>query len=499
MLRSGSKRRRETTIPDEVLLAFRLQTEGRAAQAERLYLGVLDIDPCEPNALHQLGLLYRDRGEHETALTYMEAAVRADRRSTEALSNCGLILQDLKRHKEAIETFNRAVVIDRNNAAAIYNRGNSLLALERFDEALASYQRVLALDPGHVDALYNRGNALRELRRHDEALASYRRALAIRPDYADVHVNEALMRLRLGDFRDGFAKYEWRWKKKEVAALQRHFPQPLWLGDAPLAGRALLLHAEQGFGDTIQFARYVQLVAWQGADVILEVQPTLKALMRQLAGVSVVTGRGEGLPRFDFHCPLLSLPFAFETELATIPGIVPYLVPPPDRVAKWQDRLQRRKPLRVGIAWAGSASYQSDENRSIALGQLAPLWSHQDIEFVSIQREPRPADKAVLEGNPHLLHVGPDLEDFADTAAVVSLLDIVVSIDTSIAHLAGALGKPVLIMLPYSPDFRWMLDRDDSPWYPTARLFRQPRRGDWDSVIERVRQEIVLPSQLPQG
>ena len=499
MLKSAAQRRRGTPIPDDVLAAFRLQTQGRATQAERLYLGVLDGDPCEPNALHQLGLLYRERGEHEKALAYMEAAVRADRRSTEALSNCGLILQDLKRHREAIDTFNRAVVIDRSNVAAIYNRGNSLLALERFDEALASYARVLAIEPGHVDALYNRGNALRELRRHDEALASYRAALAIRPDYADVHVNEALTRLRLGDFADGFAKYEWRWKKQEVAALQRHFPQPLWLGDAAHSGRTLLLHAEQGFGDTIQFVRYAQLAARQGADVILEVQPALKELMRQIAGPSVVIGRGEELPRFNCHCPLLSLPLAFKTCLATIPGNVPYLAPPPDRVAKWQGRLQRRKPLRVGLAWAGSASYPGDENRSIALDRLAPLWSDQDVELVSIQREPRPADQAVLEGNPHLTHVGPDLEDFADTAAVVSLLDVVVSIDTSVAHLAGALGKPVLIMLPYSPDFRWMLDRDDSPWYPTARLFRQPRRGDWGSVIERVRQELAPSRRLPQG
>jgi Glycosyltransferase family 9 (heptosyltransferase) len=319
------------------------------------------------------------------------------------------------------------------------------------------------------------------------------------PEFAEAHFEAAMTHLTLGDFDTGWKQYEWRWKTGAFARYRRPFRAPPWLGNESVAGKTVLLHAEQGFGDTIQFIRYAPLAARQGADVILEVQPALKALMREIVGVSVVIGRGEELPRFDFHCPLLSLPFAFKTDLATIPGNVPYLVPPTDRVAKWQGRLQQRKPLRVGIAWAGSASYQGDENRSIALGRLAPLWSDQEIEFVSIQREPRPADGTLLQGNPHLLHVGPDLEDFGDTAAVISLLDVVVSIDTSVAHLAGALGKPVLIMLPYSPDFRWMLDRDDSPWYPTARLFRQRRRGDWDSVVERVRQELALLHRLPQG
>jgi tetratricopeptide (TPR) repeat protein len=490
MMTSRSRKQRETTIPPAVVRAFRLQTKGDAAGAERLYLEVLETDPREFHALHQLGLIHRERGDHDRALACMEAAVRANRTSTEALSNLGLLLHDLGRHREAIETFNRAVMIDRNNAAAIFNRGNSLLALDRLEEALASFDRALAIEPGHVDALYNRGNVLRELRRHDAALESYRKALALRPDYADVRLNEALTLLRLGDLAEGFRGYEWRWMRPDVAALQRPFAQPLWLGQAPLRDRTILLHAEQGFGDTIQFVRYAGLVARRGANVVLEVQPALAALMAGLPGVSAVVGRGEPLPPFDLHCPLLSLPLAFATDLATIPADVPYLTAPCDRVAKWRDRLPRDERPQVGIAWAGSASYRLDAGRSLSLGRLAPLWSDPDIRWVSIQREPRAADAAILAVHPEILHVGAGLEDFADTAAVISMLDAVVAIDTSVAHLAGAMGKPVFIMLPYSPDFRWMLDCDDSPWYPTARLIRQDRRGDWDGVVARVHREL---------
>jgi len=491
MPKSRSRKHRETLIPPAVLRAFRLQTEGQGAQAERLYLEVLQDDPHEFNALHQLALIHRERGELDRALACMRAAVRVNRISTEALSNLGLIFHDLGRHHEAIESFNRAVIIDRNNVAAIFNRGNSLLKLDRLEEAVASFDRALSIEPGHVDALYNRGNALRELRRHDAALASYRRALALRPDHAEARLDEALTRLRLGDLTEGFRLYEWRWKRPDVAALQRSFTQPLWLGQVPLRERTIFLHAEQGFGDTIQFVRYARLMARQAARVVLEVQPALVPLMADLPGVAAVIGRGEPLPPFDLHCPLLSLPLAFATDLATIPADVPYLKAPPDRMAKWRDRLPGEKPLRIGIAWAGSASYRRDAERSLSLRRLAPLYSDPDIQCVSVQREPHIADNEILATHPGLLHVGTELRDFADTAAVISMLDAVVSTDTSVAHLAGALGKPVFIMLPFSPDFRWMLDRDDSPWYPTARLFRQPRRGDWDSVVDRVHRELA--------
>jgi hypothetical protein len=263
----------------------------------------------------------------------------------------------------------------------------------------------------------------------------------------------------------------------------------LWLGDAPVAGKTILIHAEQGFGDTLQFVRYVPLLVRMGAKVVLEVQPSLKALLASIEGVTV-TARGEPLPAFDLHCPILSLPLAFNSELSTIPASVPYIESPRDRMWKWQARFPQGKRLYAALAWSGSPTHRQDHLRSIALAELAPLLSIGDIQWISIQRDLRPGDSEFLTGNPDIIHVGAELADFGDTASVIELVDLIISVDTSVVHLAGAMGRPVWALLPYSPDFRWLLDREDSPWYPTARLFRQPKLGDWQSVIGRLRQEL---------
>ncbi len=364
------------------------------------------------------------------------------------------------------------------------NRGNTLKELKRYDDALASYDRALALEPGFAGAHHNRGVTLQELKRYDDALASYERASALRPDFVEAHWNESLVRLQLGDFHGGWRKYEQGWKTG-LRGEPRGFAQPRWTGAEPLAGRTLLLHVEQGFGDTIQFVRYAPLAAAAGARVILEAYPLLTTLLSEVEGVNAVVSRGEPLPAFDLHCPLLSLPLAFGTELDTIPARVPYLTAPPARLARWGARLPRAGGLRVGLAWSGRET--PDPNRSVALAQLAPLFDLPGIHFVSLQKDVRDSDEAALRGRPELLHLGPDLADFADTAAVIEQLDLVISIDTAVAHLAGALGKPVWILLPFSSDWRWLLDRDDSPWYPTARLFRQDETRAWDTVIARVR------------
>ena len=296
-----------------------------------------------------------------------------------------------------------------------------------------------------------------------------------------------MVQLSLGQFRDGWTNYEARWEK-EMAHQRRGFTQPLWLGAESLAGRTILLHAEQGLGDTLQFVRYAPMIARRGARVLLEVPPTLLSLLSD--GVAAIFRQGEQLPPFDFHCPLMSLPLAFGTEISSIPAEIPYLRIPADRVSKWHKRLGARRAFRVGIAWAGSAIHKNNSNRSISLERFARLLSTQGVEFVSIQKELSGADAAILAER-NVLHVGDELGDFADTAAVISQLDLVLSADTSVAHLAGAIGKPVWILLPLAPDFRWLLSREDSPWYPSARLFRQPRLGDWDSVLERVRWELA--------
>jgi hypothetical protein len=331
------------------------------------------------------------------------------------------------------------------------------------------------------------------MKRLDEALASYERALALKPDDADIHLNEAFVRLLAGDFERGWRKNEWRWESapsgllnRSSGMLRRNFPQPLWLGAEAIEGKAILLYGEQGLGDTIHFCRYVPLVAERGARVILEVAEPLRVLMSGLAGASHCIARGEAPPDFDLQCPLLSLPLAFGTRLETIPRETPYLTAPaPAR--DWEALLGDRP--RIGLAWSGNALHKNDRRRSVALAALAPLF---DIAatFVSLQPDARPADAAALAARSDVLDLGPALANFADTAALISHLDLVISVDTAVAHLAGALGRPVWILLPFIPDWRWLIDRDDSPWYPTARLFRQTEIREWHGVVERVRDAL---------
>jgi TPR repeat/Glycosyltransferase family 9 (heptosyltransferase) len=332
---------------------------------------------------------------------------------------------------------------------------------------------------------------LRALNRHAEALASYGRAIALDKDFAEAHLNAAHALLSLGDLPRGFAAYEWRWKNESLTISRRKFREPLWLGAPPVAGKTILLHAEQGLGDTIQFARYAKLLARAGGNVVLEVAPALKQLISGMDGVSRVLAQGDALPRFDLHCPLASLPLAFKTELASIPAEIPYLAAPAERLDKWRARMEALARPRIALAWSGNAAHANDRNRSIPLARLEPLWSRTNVTFVSVQRDVREADAGALAGAARLVHLGDELSDFADTAAVLALADLVISVDSAVAHLAGAMGRPAWILLPFSPDWRWLLGREDSPWYPTARLFRQPAIGDWQGVIERLRQELT--------
>ncbi len=492
-------REKAPSVSGELLSAFELQRKGRLDEAEQLFEQILKVEPANWQALHQLGALRLGRGRHVEALKFIGAAMKANPASAEAASNYGFVLHELNRDEEAIEYFNRALMIRPGHVPALITRGTSLHRLNRHQEALANFDRVLEIDKKNFKAHYNRANVLHELRRFDESLASFAKALALAPDDPDAHFNESLTRLLIGDFREDWKKYEWRWQKKQQH-MQRGFTQPLWLGDAPVAGKTILIHAEQGFGDTLQFVRYVPLLVQMGAKVVLEVQPTLTALLSSIEGVTVTT-RGEPLPAFDLHCPILSLPLAFKSELATIPAHVPYIESPRDRMWNWQARFPQGKRLYVAIAWSGSPTHRHDHLRSIALAELAPLFSIGDIQWISIQRDLRPGDSEFLTGNSDIIHIGAELADFADTAAVIELFDLIISVDTSVVHLAGAMGRPAWMLLPYSPDFRWLLDREDSPWYPTLKLFRQPKIGDWQSVIGRVRKELgrYKPSSSEPG
>jgi tetratricopeptide (TPR) repeat protein len=438
--------------------------------------------------LNRRGMAQLALKQYNEAAASFEKALTINPGYVEALCNLGVVLGKLRRHRDEILSCDRALSINPNHLETLNNRGAALCDSNRYQEALASYDKSLTINPNHVEALINRGLSLRALNRAEEAMASCDKALTIKPDNAEAHFNKGLICLLIGDFITGWPEYEWRWEREEKVSQKRNFGRPLWVGKEPLAGRTILLHAEQGFGDTIMAARYVSRVGGMGARVILEIPTPLEPLFRQIKGVSEIAVNGQPLPGFDVHCPLMSLPLAFGTTLGTIPAEIPYLTASQDRVAEWKSRLGDARVPRIGIVWSGSQQHKNNRNRSIPLEGLDALRSP-DLQLVSLQKDTRKGDEELLRRY-DIRYFGEEIRDFADTAALISLMDIVISVDTSVAHLAGAMGKPVWILLPFSPDWRWLLDREDSPWYPTARLLRQPAIGDWSSVIARVREEL---------
>ncbi len=396
--------------------------------------------------------------------------------------------------EECLRLASLALASDPNHVEVLCNRGAALRMLNRPEEAIADYDRAIAASPASAEALNNRGVALAAMNRHPEALASYERALASNPGYARARFNRALSRLVLGDFENGWIDHEARWAGSDTQGPRREFAQPLLNDPGEVCGKTILLHAEQGMGDVIQYARYVPLLHALGARVLLEVHPPLKGLLSSLAGVKRVLALGDPLPDFDLYLPIVSLPLVFGTHFDSIPRDVPYLHALPAYVERWRARLGERKRPLVGLAWSGSTTLRNDINRSIPLALLEPL-RHAGCTLVALQKDIRDSDRAALEATPAILHFESELADFRDTAALASLMDVVVSVDTSVAHLAGALARPLWLLLPFSPDWRWLLDRSDTPWYPTARIFRQPRIGDWSSVIERVAAELQKPEK----
>jgi len=437
------------------------------------------------------GLATHQQGKLSEAKVIYEQILKIQPNNFSALELMGAMYAQTKNHLQAIEFLSKAIKINPQFAPCYNNRGIALKELKRLDEALASYDKAISIKPDYAEAYYNRGNALKELKRLDEALASYDKAISIKPDYAEAYWNKSLALLLGGQFAQGWQEYEWRWKNEKLSSYKekRNFHQPLWLGAETLKDKTILLHAEQGLGDTIQFCRYIPLVAQLGAKIILEVQRPLVKLLKNLEGVSQIIAKGDMLPAFDYQCPLLSLPLAFKTELNTIPPAAKNITSDNEKNSKWQTKLGEKTKPRIGLVWSGSTIHKNDHNRSLTLSELLPyLPSH--IEYVCLQKELRDIDKVALEKNPHIQFYGDALEDFTDTAALCELMDIIISVDTSVAHLAGTLGKSTWVLLPYSPDWRWLLDRDDSPWYPSAKLYRQEKIGDWNGVLEKLNRDL---------
>ena len=472
----------------DVLCELKRYDEALASadRALKLRPGFAEAHCNRANALRRLRRLQEALEGYDRALT-----LKSD--YAEAHSNRGSVLHDLHRYEEALASYDRALALRPDFAEALSNRGNALQELRRFDEAVAIYDRAILVQQTLAEAHSNRGNALREQNRLGEALASFDRAAELKPDLAEAHYNASICLLLTGDLRHGWQKHEWRWLTEQLRTERRQIAQPQWTGSDDVGRSTILLHAEQGLGDTLQFCRYVPLVAARAGRIILEVQRPLVALMGTLAGGARVIARGDPLPDFDVHCPLLSLPFAFGTQLDTIPADTPYLAAVEAKMTAWRHRLDARNKPRIGLVWAGDPrkqlpnAHRIDRQRSIEFDWMAPLLEVPGCEFYSLQKGEQatsqlrnsPLRNVVIDWTDHL-------QDFSDTAALIDNLDLVITVDTSVAHLAGALGKPFWLLNRYNTCWRWLRDREDSPWYPTARLFRQDETRSFEPVIARV-------------
>jgi hypothetical protein len=440
------------------------QQAGRSTEAESLALSALDHWPNQPQLLLVLGLICTQQ----------------------------------RRFEEAIRWLRQAVTVSPGDAKMWSNYGYALKSAGKIQEAMSAYDRGVELEPSYLQGRHNRAVLLAEMHRIDEALRELDVILQANPDWGDAHFSRALALLLVERFEEGWAEFEWLWRAKAFPYWKRVFPQPIWDGSST-AGKTILLHGDQGFGDAIQFVRYAAPLAARGARVIVEAHPALMELFAGVAGVSAIVRHGDELPAFDFHAPLLAMPRLLRTTLQTIPADVPYLSVDPVRREAWKARLaEGGEGQKVGIVWAGNPDHTRDLHRSLRFEELSGLFSAAPVKWFSLQ-----VGKAVgsLAGAPRgvqIVDLSPHIRDFSDTAAAVSALDLLISVDTSVAHLAGALARPVWLFLPFCPDFRWMLERNDSPWYPTMRLFREKRFGDRAPVIAEMAAELARWAKAPR-
>ena len=472
-----------------------LREQGKLDEAVACCRRALQLKPNDAEIHNNLGAALNEQGKLDEAVACYRGALQLKPDYAEAHNNLALAFKDQGKLDEAVACCRRALQWKPDFVQAHNNLAATLSQQGKLDEAIACCRRALELKPDYAEAHNNLGLALNKQGKLDEANACYRRALELKPGYADAHVNQSMLWLLTGDFPRGWPEYQWRWKAKPSEC--RDFSQPLWDGQ-PLEGRTILLHAEQGRGDTIQFVRYAALVKQRGAVVIVECPRPLLSLLTSCAGIDRLVARGEELPPFDVQAPLLSLPGIFQTALGEIPATIPYLFADPVLVEHWRQELSGIAGFKIGIAWQGNPKYPSDRDRSLPLGCFEPLARCCGVQLLSLQKDFGTEQLQEVAQRFPVIDLGSRLDEasgaFMDTAAVMMNLDLVVTSDTAVAHLAGALGVPVWVALPLVPDWRWLLDRSDSPWYPTMRLFRQERRGDWPGVFRRI--EVALGEHL---
>lgn len=478
-------------VPAHFARAALLQERKQWTAALASYDRAIALHAGDAAAYYNRGTILKELERWADALASYDRAIALNGEFALAHAARAETLQQLGRLPEALDSYNRAIELQPGEATHYDGRGVLLYKMSRFDVALASYNQAIATNPDYPQAYFNRGATLEKLRDFAGALASYNLAISKQPGCADFYFNLALISLKVGDYLTGWAHYEWRWRTKNGPILleEREFPQPLWLGGDDLAGRTILLHGEQGLGDSLQFCRYCEMVAALGARVLLEVPRPLVSVCTTLRGVAKVIPYGDPLPDFDVQCPLMSLPLACKTTLETLPSPGKYINSDTLKVAAWQERLGATTQPRVGLTWSGSQAARMHSERCFPLEQLVPHLPG-NFQYFCLQTEITAADRKTLTENPEIRRFDGELRDFSDTAALCECLDLVISMDTSLVHLNGALGNSTWVLLPFDNDWRWLTDRDDSPWYRTVRVFRQKSRGDWNDVFERVAAEL---------
>jgi len=459
-------------------------------EAAASYSQAIKLNPDYAEAHSNLGAVLQELGKLDEAASRFSKAIELKPEYAEAHSNLGMVLQEQGKLDEAAKSFHLATELNPDHAEVHNNLGTFLQEQGKLDEAIEIYKKAISLKPDHVKAHNNLGAVLQEQGKYDEAMEYYKRAISLKPDYAEAHMNRSFVLMLTGNLEEGWPEYEWRLHTKD--RISRTFQQPGWDG-TPLNGRSILVHAEQGMGDTIQFVRYLPMIQAKGGHVILECQNSLFRLLKNNAGVYDViekTPDSKSHNHIDVHIPLLSLPGIFGTKLDTIPSVVPYITADPGLVKQWSTRLSHNDDFKIGIVWAGSPHHKNDRNRSCKLEDFAQLAEIPGLSFYSVQKGPASAEVNDPPKGMNIINLADELNDFTDTAAIIASLDLVISIDTSVAHLAGAIGKPVWNLLPFAPDWRWFLNRDDSPWYPGMRLFRQTKPNDWRSVFQQAKKEL---------
>jgi Tfp pilus assembly protein PilF len=488
-----------TTAREALWRARRSLQAGDSDRAEHELRQLLLRDEGCAEAWFFLGVISQRQGSPVEAIKRYENALRLVPDLAEAHNNLGVVLEEQGSVREAEAHFREAIGLMEDYPEAHNNLGNALQDQGRFTEALPAYRRALELRPGYLDAFKHLGNALRVLGRLDEAIDCYSNALRLAPDHVLLHMSRAMVWIQMGDLVRGWNECEWRLRADDSPIPK--FAQPVWDGSA-LDGQSILIHAEQGLGDTIQFIRYVPMIAARGGRVIVACSPLLRGITGSCPGVAQVVTTGDPLPDFACYAPVLSLPRILGTTLQTIPARVPYLYADRERIARWRSELGAIEGIKLGIVWQGNPQHTRDRERSFRLAQLEPLARVTGVRLFSLQKNAGTDQIAAVANRFPVTDLGSRLEDFVDTAAALCSLDLVISPDSSPAHLAGALGVPVWLALPYVADWRWMSDRDDSPWYPTMRLFRQRRFGDWDEVFQRLAAELTaltLKEDRPAG